>query len=88
MQIKKKGKQTLMFHNRKDIILFWIIFMGRTEALYNSQPINENGGEGAILLPDGNAAEPIATKADDAKPTQQNPASRSENKTKHHDKKH
>ena len=85
MQIKKKGKQTLMFHNRKNIILFWIIFMGRIEALYNSQPINDMGGEEPLLLRDESIAEPSDKKADDNKPYDQKRVRRS--KSKPNDKK-
>ena len=80
MQIKKKGKQTLMFHNRKNIILFWIIFMGRTEAFYNSQPVNEYGEEKPLLLPDENIADSSAIKADGNKPSDQKRVSRSKRK--------
>ena len=33
-----------MFQNNKNIILFWIIFMGRAEALFISPPIRQRGG--------------------------------------------
>jgi hypothetical protein len=85
VQIKKKGKQTLMFHNRKNIILFWIIFMGRTEAFYNSQPVDQNGGAEPLLLPDENIADSSAIKADGNKPSDQKRVRRS--KSKPNDKK-
>ena len=88
MQIKKKGKQTLMFHNSKNIILFWIIFMGRVEALYNSQPINEKGGEEAVFLPEEINSETLAAESLDTKTAKQNQPNRSKQKGQHQNKKH
>lgn len=62
MQINKKGKQTIIFHNGKKITLFWIIFMGRAEVFFHIKPNSESGADTFDMAPEVTKANIVTDK--------------------------